>query len=392
MTDPPPRGKRPANRRELIRDAATELFASRGFEYVSMSDIADAVAVRPSALYRHFPGKEQLLGEIFARGVADIGAALTRLDLRQGLDGLAELAGFAIDNRAINALIRREMPHLPAAEHRAQATAMSQVAAVLAERIGRYRVALRPQETIVLAWAVVSVLASPAFHHVEVARAEHSCQLAAAARQVITAQLDGLGAAGGAALPRPRALLLPINRREALLARAVALFAERSYARVSIEDIAAACGMAGPSVYNYFAKKSDILLAALNRGSAYLAMQVSDGLAFADDPAEALRALIGSYLRFAFEHPALIDLLISEVPSLPPAEQEAMRAAQRDYVAELVHLYGQAHPEASPVAARIRVNAVLTIANDLARTGRLREQRGIVARVTAVCEQALELP
>ena len=58
---PPPRGTRPRNRRRLIVAAAAELFASRGYAQVSMADVADAVAVRPSALYRHFRGKDDLL-------------------------------------------------------------------------------------------------------------------------------------------------------------------------------------------------------------------------------------------------------------------------------------------------------------------------------------------
>jgi AcrR family transcriptional regulator len=63
---------RPPNRRELILAAATELFAARGYEYVGMSEIAEEVAVQPSALYRHFAGKEQLLAEILRQGVASL--------------------------------------------------------------------------------------------------------------------------------------------------------------------------------------------------------------------------------------------------------------------------------------------------------------------------------
>ena len=47
---PPARRTRPPNRRELILAAATELFAARGYEYAGMSEIAEQVAVQPSAL------------------------------------------------------------------------------------------------------------------------------------------------------------------------------------------------------------------------------------------------------------------------------------------------------------------------------------------------------
>ena len=72
---PPARRTRPPNRRELILAAATELFAVRGYEYVGMSEIAEEVAVQPSALYRHFAGKEQLLAEILREAAASLLAA-----------------------------------------------------------------------------------------------------------------------------------------------------------------------------------------------------------------------------------------------------------------------------------------------------------------------------
>ena len=53
---PPPRGTRPRNRRDLLRASATDLFASRGYANVSMSEVAAAVNVGPSAVYRHYAG------------------------------------------------------------------------------------------------------------------------------------------------------------------------------------------------------------------------------------------------------------------------------------------------------------------------------------------------
>jgi Bacterial regulatory proteins, tetR family len=44
------------------------------------------------------------------------------------------------------------------------------------------------------------------------------------------------------------------------------LFAERTYAGVSIEEVGAALGIAGASVYNHFPSKSGILITALARG------------------------------------------------------------------------------------------------------------------------------
>lgn len=123
--------------------------------------------------------------------------------------------------------------------------------------------------------------------------------------------------------------LLPVSRREALLARAIALFAERTYAGVRVEDVAASLDIAGPSVYNHFKSKADILVTALERGAAYLALQAADTLATATSPAAALRAFLAGYCGFAMEHPALIDLMMSETRSLPEPARGAVVEAER---------------------------------------------------------------
>ncbi|ACL16215.1 TetR/AcrR family transcriptional regulator [Methanosphaerula palustris] len=51
--------------REKIFDAAVDLFAERGFDRTSVRDIAKAVGVTESAVYRHYPGKDAILEAIF---------------------------------------------------------------------------------------------------------------------------------------------------------------------------------------------------------------------------------------------------------------------------------------------------------------------------------------
>lgn len=51
-------------RRPAILDAATTLFAEQGYHAVGMRAIADAVGIRSSSLYHHFPSKQALLAAI----------------------------------------------------------------------------------------------------------------------------------------------------------------------------------------------------------------------------------------------------------------------------------------------------------------------------------------
>lgn len=95
----PERGKRPRNRRALILSSAAELFYRRGYDRVSMGEIADAVSVGPSALYRHFSGKQDLLYEVLTGRLARVHDMLTGLDLADRDTSLAQLSALALDER-----------------------------------------------------------------------------------------------------------------------------------------------------------------------------------------------------------------------------------------------------------------------------------------------------
>ncbi|MDZ7961331.1 MAG: TetR/AcrR family transcriptional regulator [Aulosira sp. DedQUE10] len=53
--------------RERILDEAEQLFHARGYNTVTMKDIANAVGIRQASLYYHFPSKEQLFVAVTER-------------------------------------------------------------------------------------------------------------------------------------------------------------------------------------------------------------------------------------------------------------------------------------------------------------------------------------
>ena len=55
------------NTREIIMQEALELFAIKGYAAVSMRDIARAVGIRPSSIYHHFSGKQELFEALVQR-------------------------------------------------------------------------------------------------------------------------------------------------------------------------------------------------------------------------------------------------------------------------------------------------------------------------------------
>ena len=369
----PARGTRPPNRRSLIVTAATTLFARDGYEYVGMSEVADAVAVRPSALYRHFPSKEAILVDIIRIGVSTLEQAVDDLDISAGRDGLKQLAGTIIANRDAAALVGRETAHLGTGSRREVRQSLARVGRTLADKLRGGRPGATADEASVLAWALLAVLRTPAFAHSDLRDTdciEHLTELSARLLTVSSPLELGTRRA-----PAVRGIV-HASRREALLAEAIALFAERSYTDVGIEEVGAALGIAGPSIYNHFKSKSEILATALSRGSAYLSLQVADTLATTEHPAVALERLTRGYVDFAFAHPALIDLMISETRSLPPQEQQATVAAQRTHILELAALLQRLDSGLGPSQARLSVSAGLMIGNDIARIPRLRAHDG----------------
>jgi AcrR family transcriptional regulator len=93
---------------EIVR-VATALFAEHGYRGVGMRSIADAVGIRTSSLYHHFPAKEELL---FA-----ISLNVTR-DFIVG--NVALLNGPGAPEQRLAALIRRHVAYF--VEHRLEQT------------------------------------------------------------------------------------------------------------------------------------------------------------------------------------------------------------------------------------------------------------------------------
>jgi AcrR family transcriptional regulator len=70
---------RSAGVKEKVERAAVELFAARGFDGVSIADIAAAAGVSQGALYRHYPSKEELAWVLFSTAYLRAGAELDRI-------------------------------------------------------------------------------------------------------------------------------------------------------------------------------------------------------------------------------------------------------------------------------------------------------------------------
>jgi AcrR family transcriptional regulator len=102
-------------RREKLLEAATEVFAERGYEGARVEQIADVAQVSPGLLYRHFEGKQELYEELLLLAnrqllehLAQAAAPNLPTDQRV-LRGLDAFFGFVESHRNLWRLIMKDV-------------------------------------------------------------------------------------------------------------------------------------------------------------------------------------------------------------------------------------------------------------------------------------------
>ena len=88
-----------AERREALLSEAARLFATRGFDGVSIEDLGSSVGISGPAVYRHFPSKQAVLAALLvgvSEGLLDGGRAVVER-APDDADALRSLVRFHVD-------------------------------------------------------------------------------------------------------------------------------------------------------------------------------------------------------------------------------------------------------------------------------------------------------
>ena len=158
---------------------------------------------------------------------------------------------------------------------------------------------------------------------------------------------------------------------EQTLGVAHALFAERGYAAVTMEEIAAAVGVTKPLLYNYFGNKERLYIACMERAGDSLTQTVAAAIGGTESPGDALGAGVRAFFAFLDTDRAAWAVLFDE--TLPSSGEVAERVA--DYRGQIVALVSQSLLAQVPAdrrdATRVEIEALsaalLGAAEELAR-------------------------
>src|SRR4051812_40656261 len=150
------------------------------------------------------------------------------------------------------------------------------------------------------------------------------------------------------------------DRMEQTLEAAHELFAERGYAAVTMDEIAARVGVTKPLLYNYFGNKERLYIACMERAGDALIAMVADTVGKTETPGDALGAGVRSFFAFLDTDRAAWAVLFDE--TLPRGGEVFDRvAAYRGQIAELVSgsLLGRL-PDRRRDAVKVEIEALST--------------------------------
>jgi AcrR family transcriptional regulator len=148
----------------------------------------------------------------------------------------------------------------------------------------------------------------------------------------------------------PRTRLSRAERMEQSLGVAHAQFAERGYAAVKMDEVAAAVGVTKPLLYNYFGNKEQLYLACMEPAGDALVATVIEAVSRTDSPGDALEAGLHAFFAFVDEDRAAWRVLFDE--TLPAGGEIAERIGS--YRARITDLVAAAMLEQIPASRRDR--------------------------------------
>jgi AcrR family transcriptional regulator len=146
-------------------------------------------------------------------------------------------------------------------------------------------------------------------------------------------------------MPRGRAATYA-TQREAILAQAAQLFAQRGYAATTMNEVAEACGISKPALYHYVRDKDELVTLIAGGHVARLEALVAEVAAERLAPEPHLRRLVERFVEAYADAQGEHRVLTEDVRFLPEPERERVVSAQRRVVAAFAAAVARVRPAA----------------------------------------------
>jgi AcrR family transcriptional regulator len=154
-----------------------------------------------------------------------------------------------------------------------------------------------------------------------------------------------------------------MSRERQILDAAAALFYEKGFHGVGVDEIGERVGISGPALYRHFTGKDDILATLFNEAMDEL---ISATAAVYDDPHRDLERLIRHHVEFSIGHRHLVNVYQREDRSLTEPWRRHFDRRMRQYASRWEAALARCFPDASEEHVAAATQAAIGLIHSVA--------------------------
>ncbi len=165
------------------------------------------------------------------------------------------------------------------------------------------------------------------------------------------------------------------EKKRQILQASLEVFAQKGYGPTVLDDVAANANIAKGTLYLYFKDKEDLYINTVLHFFELLEAEIRDNLLSDMNPAEMLRSVAASQLRFFFRHKDYIRFSMTSLNSGSTAFRkklhEPMQARMHKQFDSLTHIFEQGKSDGmfrSDIPTEDMIHAYVGMLNEAART------------------------
>jgi AcrR family transcriptional regulator len=154
-----------------------------------------------------------------------------------------------------------------------------------------------------------------------------------------------------------------VSRERQILDAAAALFYDRGFHGVGVDEIGERVGVSGPALYRHFQSKDEILATLFNEAMDEL---ISATAAVYDDPRRDLERLIRHHVEFSIQHRQLVNVYQREDRSLVEPWRRHFDRRMRQYASRWEAALSRCFPQASKQHVAAATQAAIGLIHSVA--------------------------